>query len=181
MTAGPCAADEPVELVDHSYDGVRLEAAELRENSALTGLTITRCDVAGLLAHGSRADRVTVSDSRLRGVTWTAGILRDVTLDTVTGSDVSFRFSTLRRVVLRDCRLPGLDLTEATLDAVLLERCDLRGARFDHARVKGLRIAGCDLAGATGAAGLAGASLQLDDLLSLAPSLAADLGLTVED
>ncbi|HEX4655226.1 MAG TPA: pentapeptide repeat-containing protein, partial [Mycobacteriales bacterium] len=92
----------------------------------------------------------------------------------------SCRFSTLRVVTIRDCQLPEADFTEVEFDQVLIERCDLRGAKFDHAKVKKLRIAGCNLAGASGALDLRGASMDLDDVLSLAPSLARENGITIE-
>lgn len=121
-----------------------------------------------------------ISGSRLRGVAWVGGVIRDLTLDGVTGQDVSCRFSTMRVVTLRDCQLPEADFTEVEFDQVLMERCDLRAAKFDHAKVKSLRIAGCNLAGASGAIDLRGASMDLDDVLSLAPSLARDVGITIE-
>jgi uncharacterized protein YjbI with pentapeptide repeats len=172
--------DEPLELRNREFREERIAGVELPPRSEVVDTTLTGCDLAGLLARESRLERVTLTDTRLRGVTWGAGVVRDVTLESVTGDDVSVRFSSLRRVQFLDCRLAGLDLTEATLDDVGFERCDLRGARFDHVKVKKLRIAGCDLTGASGATALAGATLQLDDLLSLAPSLARDLGITVE-
>jgi uncharacterized protein YjbI with pentapeptide repeats len=113
-------------------------------------------------------------------VAWVGGVIRDLTLDGVTGQDVSCRFSTMRVVTLRDCQLPEADFTEVEFDQVLMERCDLRAAKFDHAKVKSLRIAGCNLAGASGAIDLRGASMDLDDVLSLAPSLARDVGITIE-
>ena len=97
----------------------------------------------------------------------------------MTGSEVSLRFSTLRRVTLRDCALQGLDFTETKFEEVRFERCDLIGAQFNGAKVQSLRIEGCDLAGATGVAALAGASIHPDDLLALAPSLAEAVGMTV--
>lgn len=171
---------EPLELSDRSFRNERLGPADLAINSEVVDVTLEDCDVIGVLAQKSRLERVTITGSRLRGVSWAAGVIRDVTLDTVTGQDLSCRFSTLRVLTMRDCLLPEIDFTEAEFQQVVLERCDLRGARFDHAKVKSLRITGCNLAGATGAVDLRGASMDLDDLLSLAPSLAREIGITIE-
>jgi uncharacterized protein YjbI with pentapeptide repeats len=172
--------EEPLELHDRAFRTVRLGPADLAANSEVVDVSLEDCDVIGVLAQKSRLERVTISGSRLRGVTWAAGVIRGLTLDSVSGADVSCRFSTLRVVTIRDCQLPEADFTEVEFDQVVLERCDLRGAKFDHARVKRLRIAGCNLAGASGAVDLRGASMELDDILSLAPSLAREIGITIE-
>ena len=172
--------DEPLDLNNRSFRNERLGPADLVVNSEVVDVTLEDCDVIGVLAQKSRVERVTITGSRLRGVSWVAGVIRGVTLDTVTGHDLTCRFSTLRVVTMRDCQLPEADFTEAEFDQVVLERCDLRGAKFDHAKVKSLRITGCNLAGASGAIDLRGASIDLDDVLSLAPSLAREIGITVE-
>jgi uncharacterized protein YjbI with pentapeptide repeats len=175
-----CADADAVELVDVEITGAAAAEAVVLDRPELVNVTLESCDVTGVVGRSGRANRLLVRSSRLRAVTWVDGIVQDATFEDITGIDVSFRFSTLRRVVLRDCALPALDLTEAVFDKVLLQRCDLRGARFDGSKVKALRIEGCDLTGCTGAGSLAGATLDPDDLLSLGPSMATALGLTVE-
>jgi uncharacterized protein YjbI with pentapeptide repeats len=172
--------DEPVELIDKQWHGKRLGPADFAANSELVDLTLTECDVVGVLADKSRLERVSITNSRLRGTCWAGGVVRGVVLDNVTGADVSFRFSTLRSVTIRDSQIPGLDLTNVEFEEVRLVRCSLPRAAFDHARVKSLRIESCDLAGATGVINLRGASMDLDDVLSIAPSLARESGIHVE-
>ena len=172
--------DEPTELREKQWQGDRLGPAELEANSELVDLALTSCDVIGVLAQKSRLERVTITQSRLRGTTWAGGVVRDLTLEQVTGEDVSFRFSILRAVTFRDCHLPGVDFTNVEFDNVRFERCVLQRAVFDHAKVKSLRIEQCDLAGATGVLALRGASMPFDDVLSLAPSLAREIGITIE-
>jgi uncharacterized protein YjbI with pentapeptide repeats len=147
--------EEPLDLHDQAYRNERLGPADLAPNSEIVDVTLEDCDVIGVLAQNSRLERVTVTGSRLRGVAWAGGVIRDLTLDGVNGTDLSCRFSALRVVTFRDCQL-------------------------DHAKVKSLRITGCNLAGVTGAVDLRGASIDLDDVLSLAPSLARETGITIE-
>jgi len=173
-------SEEPLDLHDRTYRNERLGPAELAANSEVVGVTVEDCDVIGVLAQNSRLERVTVTGSRLRGVTWAGGIVRDVTLNAVNSADLSCRFSTLRLVTFRDCQLAEADFTEAEFDQVTFERCDLRSAKFDHAKVKSLRITGCNLPGVSGAVDLRGATIDLDDVLSLAPSLAREIGITIE-
>ena len=172
--------DEPLDLHDRSYRNERLGPADLAANSEIVGVTVEDCDIIGVLAQNSRLERVTISGSRLRGATWAGGVIRDVTLDAVNAAELSCRFSALRAVTFRDCQLTEADFTEAEFDQVAFERCELRGAKFDHAKVKSLRITGCNLAGVSGAVDLRGASIDLDDVLSLAPSLAREIGITIE-
>jgi len=171
--------DEPLELRDLRIVDAACASGELVERPEIVNVVLERCDVAGFTGRDGRAERLQIAGSRLRGVTWVNGVLQDVVLDGVTGEEVSLRFSTLRRVTLRDCVLPGLDLTEAKLEEVRLERCTLTRAQLNGAKVKTLRIEGCDLTGVTGASALAGASIHPDDLLALAPSLAEAMRMTV--
>lgn len=161
--------------------GHRLVAAEPVEQLELDDVRLEDCDLAGLTVDNGRARRLHLAGGRVRGLTWARGLLDDVFVDGVTGADISLRFSTLRRTVVRDAVLPGLDLTETVFDRVRFERCDLRGARFDHGRVVDLRIEGCNLAGATGVDALRGASVHPDDAATMTVSLARALGLTVEE
>lgn len=171
---------DPAELYERSWQGERLGPAEYPPNSDLVDLTFAECDIVGVLAEKSRLERVSVTQSRLRGITWVGGVIRDVTLEQVMGEDVSFRFSSLRGVTIRDAQLPGVDFTNVEFENVRFERCLLQRAVFDHAKVKSLRIEQCDLAGATGVLALRGASMNFDDVMSLAPSLAREAGITIE-
>lgn len=175
----PDCEDDELDLHDVYVRGAAGGTSGVLDKPEVVNVVLDGCDIAGYVANGGRADRLLVKQSRLRGVTWAAGLLRDIVLEGVIGDDVSLRFSTLRRVVFRDCTLPGIDLTEVTLDEVHFERCQLAGARLHGAKVQQLRIEGCDLTACSGAAALAGASVHPDDLASLAPSLAEALGLTV--
>lgn len=170
-------SEEPVELRERTWTGERLGPAEFAPNSDLLDLTLTECDIVGVVGQKSRVERVTINNSRLRGVSWAGGVVRDLLLENVTGSDVSLRFSSLRSVTFRDVELPELDFTNVEFEQVHFERCRLHKVVFDHARVKSLRIESCDLSGATGVLDLRGASMDVDDLASLAPSLAREVGI----
>jgi uncharacterized protein YjbI with pentapeptide repeats len=176
----PALDDDVLDLREVRVVDASASASDVLENAEIVNVAMERCDVAGVVAHNGRMDRVLISSSRLRGVTWAAGMVQDVLVDATTGGDLSLRFSTLRRVTFRDCVLPELDFAEVTFDQVRLERCVLSGARFHRAKVKSLRIQGCDLTGCTGAEALTGASVDPGDLVQLAPSLAAALGITLD-
>ena len=96
-------------------------------------------------------------------------------------SELSFRFSGIRRVVFRDCDLSGADFTNATFDHVTFDGCDLQRARFDGAIVKCLSVTNCNLVAIQGVSGLKGAQLDASDLPGLAIALALEAGIKVRD
>ena len=176
----PRVTDDGLLLEDLRLVDLVESVQDVIDRPEIVNVRLENADVAGFTAREGRAERVLVSGGRLRGVTWAGGMLQDVVFDGVTASEISFRFSTLRRVTFRNCEMPGADFSEVAFDHVRFEACVLTGAQLHRAKVKSLRIEGCDLTGATGVEALAGASVAPDDLMQLAPSLAAALGITVE-
>jgi uncharacterized protein YjbI with pentapeptide repeats len=175
------SCDDGVDLHDQRFVGAMVATVEAAQRPEIVNVALERCDIAGFVAEHGRADRVVLAESRLRGVTWANGVIRDVRFIGVTAAETSFRFSELRRVVFRDCKLPAIDFTRATFDDVRFESCELVGAIFDHARISGpVRIEHCDLTHCSGAEALAGASIHPDNLLTFAPSMAQALGFTIE-
>jgi uncharacterized protein YjbI with pentapeptide repeats len=139
------------------------------------------CDVSAVVATGFIARRMELRGTRLRGVTMVKGQYDDGIIMGCTTSELSFRFSRLRRVVFRNCDLSGIDFYNTTFDHVTIDNCDLQRANFDAALVKCLAITGCDLAGLNGVSGLKGAQLDASDLPNLAQSLARDVGIVIRD
>jgi len=72
-----------------------------------------------------------------------------------------------------------MDLTRARLDPVEFVRCDLTGADFTGVTVAAARFTDCRFDRLAGASGLAGAEVGAGDLISLAPSLAAAIGIAI--
>jgi uncharacterized protein YjbI with pentapeptide repeats len=139
------------------------------------------CDVSGVVATGFIARRMEVRGTRLRGVTMVKGQYDDGIIMGCTTSDLSFRFSRLRRVVFRNCDLSGADFYNVTFEHVTFDNCDLQRARFDGAIVKCLALTNCNLAAIVGVSGLKGALLDASDLPNLAQSLATDAGILIRD
>jgi len=172
---------DPIELDHVTWTGERILGVEL-DRAQLTDAQLVGCDLSGIVLTSYAARRVIVTDTRIRDCVWSGGIIQD---GAFTGSRTerwSLRFSTLQRVTVTDCSLVGADFYGVTFDKVVLERCDLSGAHFDSAVVKELTLRSCTLLGVTGALSLKGATVDLDDLAALAPSLAREAGLrfTVE-
>jgi uncharacterized protein YjbI with pentapeptide repeats len=147
----------------------------------LLDVRLEDCDLSGITATGFIARRMEVRGCRLRGVTMVKGQYDDGIVMGCTTSDLSFRFSRLRRVVFRNCDLSGADFYSATFEHVTFDNCDLQRARFDGASVKCLALTDCNLTAINGVSGLKGAQLDASDLPNLAQSLATDAGILIRD
>jgi uncharacterized protein YjbI with pentapeptide repeats len=177
-------ADAPTDCDDDIHDlwlsGARVLELDL-DRPEILDVRLEDCDVSGVVATGFIARRMELRGTRLRGVTMVKGQYDDGLLMGCTTSDLSLRFSRLRRVVFRNCDLSGADFYNTSFDHVTIDNCDLQRARFDSAIVKCLAITNCNLAAINGVSGLKGAQLDASDLPALAQSLASDAGILIRN
>jgi uncharacterized protein YjbI with pentapeptide repeats len=178
VDAAPTDCDE--DLHDLWLKDARVLDVEL-DRPELLDVRIEDCDISAVSMTGFIARRLHLRDSRVRGVTLIKGQCDDGLFEGCTTSDLSFRFSRLRRVVFRDCDLSAADFYNATFDHVTIDRCDLQRARFDAAIVNCLAITNSTLTAISGVSGLRGAQLDASDLPNLAQSLASDAGILIRD
>ena len=172
------ADDEDVR--DAWLHGARIVGLDL-DRPEFLDLRLTDCDISGIVATGFVARRVTLTGTRLRGLTFAKGQYDDGLVEDCTTAELSLRFSRLRHVVFRNCDLSGADFYNSTFEHVTIDRCDLQRATFDAASVKCLSITNCNLVAIRGVAGLSGAQVDASDLPALAPSLASDAGILIRD
>jgi uncharacterized protein YjbI with pentapeptide repeats len=182
LVSGADLAGRPVDLAEIErcrFAGGSLSGATLSQ-ATLVDCHAGRADWANLHAERSRMRRVEFTGCRLTGMQWTDGVLRDVAFRDCRLDLAGFRFSTLTDVAFTGCVLSRADLTRATLAGVTFDGCDLTGAQFSQVKVESARFARCDLDGAGGIADLRGAVVAADDLIPLAHTLAAALGIVIE-
>ncbi|MET7426268.1 pentapeptide repeat-containing protein [Dactylosporangium sp. NPDC005555] len=148
---------------------------------SLTDCLVESSNFANLHGDQSSLLRVAVKDSRLTGLQWLDGVLRDVTLRDCRIDLSVFRATTFGAVVFEDCNLSGADFTGADLSGVTFARCDLTGAQFSAATMAGARLTDCDLSGIGGVTSLAGATVSTADLITLSRALAAALDIRLSD
>ncbi|MFE1594268.1 pentapeptide repeat-containing protein [Nocardia sp. NPDC058705] len=161
------------------FDSVRFPSTLRQTTIAESALRI--CDLANVQADDSTMLETVIAHGRLTGLSWTAGVLRDVLIESTRADLSSFAQSRLRTVVFRDCDLRQADFQGTEFRNVRFERCNLVGARFAGARIQqNLRFEDCDLTGIYGVTALRGATIQGGDLQGLASTLARELGITVE-
>lgn len=93
----------------------------------------------------------------------------------------NFRHAKVRHTVFDDCVLDEADFTGADLSLTRFTGCSLAGTRFDGARLTKVDLRGSRLAPAGDARSLKGAIIDTGQLIDLAPLLARDLGIVIED
>lgn len=144
------------------------------------GVLVEGGDLTGVQSLGADLEHVVLRGCRLTGACWAAGTWTDVLVEDCRADDFALRHVTLERVRFAGCSLQGLDLLESRLHDVLFERCDLRRADFQGARATRTGLKGCQVEGLQGwEDGLQGLQITVDELLELAPVLAARAGLVL--
>ncbi|TSB36979.1 pentapeptide repeat-containing protein [Streptomyces sp. NBC_01525] len=145
-------------------------------DTVLTGIRGVGTD----LSQASLRD-VEVTDARLGGTQLHGAVLERVV---VRGGKIDFpnlRTAKLRDVVFEGCVLVEPDFSGAELERVTFEDCTVARADFTGARMKDVDLRGAAALDVTrGIDSLAGAVISPAQLLDLAPSFAAQLGVRVE-
>ncbi len=171
---------ESIEFDQCHFQNADLSSCAL-QRTRMVDCLVERTNLANLRADKSAMQRVQIDCSRLTGLHWVDGVLRDVT---VTGCRVDlavFRFTDFRRVRFEDCNVTRADFQNADLSGAQFINCDLTGAQFSQATMTGTRFHGCTLVGLGGVASFSGAILAGQDLVALSYTLAAALGIRIED
>lgn len=156
----------------------RLAGAEL-DGLELTDVELRGCDLANLRA-GPRGGwiRVRGTNCRMTGLTFTDGVLRDVSLHGCRIDLASFGGTRLQRVSFEECDLSQTDFLEAELDGVRFTGCDmtatdLRGATLHRCELRSNRLEEL-----RGVERLRGAAMPWVDIVSGAGLWAQALGIS---
>jgi uncharacterized protein YjbI with pentapeptide repeats len=169
-----------VEIDQCRFQGTALTGTEL-DRAVISDSVFESCDLANLRAQDCGLLRVAVSGSRMTGLSWAGGGVRETVFSSCRMDLVSFRFATFKHAVFTDCRLSQAEFSSADLRGARFERCDLSGAQFSGAQMTGTRFADCTLDGINGVTSMRGAIVFRADALALAYSLASALGISIED
>jgi uncharacterized protein YjbI with pentapeptide repeats len=174
--------------------GARVEEAEI-EGCRLVRVGLAGADIGYLTVVDSEIDngdwanavfescglrRVLVKESRMTGLSFIDGMVRDVEFRDSKLDLTNWRANTFTTVHFVRCDLAGADFAGADLRGTVFTECGLSGAQFSNAKASGARFIDCDLAGIGGIGSLAGATIRSDDLLTLTGLLARELDITIE-
>lgn len=170
---------ESVEFGQCRFEAARLSGSRLNR-VRLVGCQVETSDWSNLRTEGGATDRVSFTASRLTGLAWVDGLVRDATFQDCKLDLSSWRFSHFDAVSFVDCYLTGADFTNADLGGASFTRCNLTSAQFSNATMRGARFRRCELQGIGGITSWSGAIVHRDDLLDLSYALAGALGIEVE-
>ena len=172
---------ETIEVDRCRFERVNLSETRLRHGMFSNAL-FQWSDLANVNAADSSLLNTHVTGSRLTGLSWTNGLLREVLFEDCRMNLAGFRFTRFKTVVVfRNCELGRVNFQNADLSGARSERCDLTAAQFSNARMTGARFEECTLSDVSGVTAFAGAIVKSGDALGLAHTLASALGITIEE
>jgi uncharacterized protein YjbI with pentapeptide repeats len=155
----------------------------------ITGVNLDKCDctdvefgrleAAGLRTYKARFQRVTFTDCRLTGADFAEAIFEDCVFKNVKLDEAGFRFAKFTRVRFEDCMLSATDFSSARFAQVMFTSCNLEGTNFDAAQCANTDISSEDITNVRGILGLKGATISPEQLVQIAPLLAAELGFQI--
>ena len=154
--------------------GARRRCGSATRCSRTRSSRIRRSEVASLtrvLVDGGRLTGLQIAETEMRDCAWQG-----------CGADMaSFRHAKLERATFQDCSLREADFMGLRGDWVRFHDCDLRGASFVHAQFTSSELLRCRMDDIEGVEGLRGTSMELEQMLTLAPALARALGVSLLD
>jgi uncharacterized protein YjbI with pentapeptide repeats len=198
--AGPLEVEGDYDTVH--FDRLDFTAADAANGARFLESAVTDCSFSGTNLRRARMNDVWASGTRLTGCSLAETDWLDSAFVGCSLAGLEVFGATLRRVVLRRCKLDSVNLRSAALHDVAFEDCVLRDVDFGGARLERVSFPGstlerarfgraelkrADLRGAVGIdlvdgyESLKGAVITPGQLLDLAPALARTLGITVKE
>ena len=179
-----------VEAPELAMPSLRFEEARLERvdhgsgrlaHLALSDVELDGCNLANADVRGGSAWRTRIVRSRLTGLSWTEGMVRDTVLSDCRVDLSSFAETRLDQVVFERCLLMQADFQEASLRAVRFVDCDLTELDVTKASFARCELRGCTIDGMRGAERLRGIAMPWEDIVASAGTFAAAVGVTVID
>lgn len=141
---------------------------------------LNNCDFTASKLSSSSWFVTSVDGARMSGTQITESSFKNVTFSNCKLDLVNFRFSRLHSVVFRDCMISDADFNNATLKNVEFIGCTITGISFSSARMDNVDLSGSYIENVKGVRNLKGATIGDDQLIQLAPLLAAEAGLKIK-
>jgi uncharacterized protein YjbI with pentapeptide repeats len=179
-----------LDLADRELDDLVLERCHLRAvtftGAVGDGLTwrdvrLDGCELSGARLAGASFHRVAVGHGRGMGLVLADATARHVRFVECRLDGANVRAADLDQCVFERCSLVDADFSGSKLTAVAFTDCDLTRAEFHNVRCERVRLEHCTVEGLRGVAGLRGAVVTPDEVVPLALSAFATLGITVDD
>lgn len=159
---------------------------DLVEGAKLRGLQLVDVAVENLeAANGDWGEgllrRVLLRGSRMTGLSLGGARIEEARFEGCKLDYANFRHCTIEYATFEDCVLSGADFQGAKIHATRFSGCRLVGTDFTKAELSFVDLRGSELAPAGSVLGLGGATVDSLQLIDLAPAIAHELGILVED
>jgi uncharacterized protein YjbI with pentapeptide repeats len=161
-------------------EDVELVGSKLRA-VGLVDVAAERIDSSNGDWGGAELRRVRFNDARLTGLNLGEARIEEVSFTACKLDYANFRHSKITHVSFEDCVLTGADFQGASIEATLFSGCQLVEADFSRAEMDRVDLRGSQLAPAGSLLGLRGAIIDSSQLFELTQTLAAELGIIVDD
>ncbi len=183
------------EIVDADAVGVLAKALAI-DSSHIVRTDISQAKISGFSLSNSLIEDSTliasqfanaswhvveVKNSRCSGLQLHESLLKNVVFKNCKLDLTNFRFSSLTNVLFDSCVVTEMDFYNATLKDVSLVNCEIENVEFTGAKMKNVDLTESSIISFRGFSSLKGMSINNEQLISLAPYFAQELGITVTE
>ncbi|HSX27952.1 MAG TPA: pentapeptide repeat-containing protein [Candidatus Saccharimonadales bacterium] len=168
-----------------TFDDSLLERVSFTEAKidklSLSDTVVKTSDFSAARCSGGSFIRVRFVGGRLSGIDLSRSLLKDVVFEGCKLDMANFRFAKLERVQFIECNLTETDFQAAELVDVNFTSSHLERTEFGQCKVKNVDARQAELLDIRGWQDLKGLKIDSLQLVMIAPQLAANIGITVED
>lgn len=162
-------------IIKCDFAAVNLERLNLKDVEYVNcGLITTSCGE-------SSWHRVSVNHSRCTGLGLQTSTLQNVVFTACKLNLANFRFAKLKNVVFDGCDLSEADFYCSELTNIRFDNCTLDRTEFSGSKLKSVDFRSSDVSNLQSASSLAGATIDSNQLITLATLLAAESKIEVID
>jgi uncharacterized protein YjbI with pentapeptide repeats len=151
------------------------------EKTSFSDAEFINCDLTATVFSEASWRRTAVKNCRGSGLQLQVSTLKDVTFTGCKLDLANFRFAKLTNVLFEDCVLDEADFYNAHLKNVWFQGCILHKTEFSGAKLDKVDLRTSDITTISGISTLAGATIDSTQLIALAPLLAHELKIIVDD
>lgn len=151
------------------------------EKLGMSDVLLKNCDLSAAKCAESSWIRVKTDGARMVGTDISQSTIKDVVFEGCKLDMANFRFAKLTRVAFKDCSLAETDFQGAQFAHVTFENCTLTKTEFANCTLKQLDLRTSQLMDIRGWQFLKGAVIDSLQLTNVAPQLAHELGLKIEE
>lgn len=192
-----------VAMSEDELDGVEITGETLGSETlkalSMTGSAVNRTDFSGVEIHSFDTKDVVFTDcnftaaklseanihttelrgSRCTGAQFNTALIKNVSFIDCKLDLTNFRMAKLTNVLFENCVITDMDFYGAELTSIKFDGCDIDGVQFSNSKMVLVDLTGSTITSVKGVSGLKGAKISPDQLVRLAPYLAAEFGLKI--